>query len=179
MLLALAAALAVPAVGAAEADVRLRPLDAEGLRGLRQNDGRRVRLIHVWASWCGPCVVEMPDLVALHERFRGRAFEAVTVSADGPARRDQALEVLVQRRATTTNYIFSGGDTPDLVTALDREWSGGLPFTLLVAPGGRLLYRKQGSFDAEKLQALIEEWLAGQAVRAERPARSRTLRASR
>ena len=51
----------------------------------RNEGGKKLRLVNVWATWCGPCVIEFPDLVSLHRIYRGREFEVVTVNADDAA----------------------------------------------------------------------------------------------
>ena len=40
-----------------------------------RNDSKKLRLVNVWATWCGPCVIEFPDLVSLHRIYRGRDFD--------------------------------------------------------------------------------------------------------
>ena len=75
--------------------VALEPIDEAGVKAQAKNEGgKKLRLVNVWATWCGPCVIEFPDLVSLHRIYRGRDFEVVTVNADDPEKRDKALEFL-------------------------------------------------------------------------------------
>jgi thiol-disulfide isomerase/thioredoxin len=135
-------------------------IDEAGVRGLVQNDrGMKLRLINVWATWCGPCVIEFPDLVSLNRIYRGRDFEVVTVNADDPEKKDRALEFLKMQQASTQNYAFDKGDPYALIEAVDPKWQGALPHTILVAPGGEVLYRSESVFDMLALRRAIVGWL--------------------
>jgi peroxiredoxin len=139
----------------AEEEVTLTPTDAAGLKALAKNDSAKLRLINVWATWCGPCVIEFPDLVTVNRMYRGRGFEVVTVSSDPPEKRDAALAFLKEKQASTKNYVFETGDPYAMIEAVDAEWQGALPHTMLVAPGGKVIYRSQGAFEPLALRKAI------------------------
>ena len=140
--------------------VTLEPIDEAGVRVQAKNEGgKKLRLINVWATWCGPCVVEFPDLVKLHRIYRGRDFEVVTVNADEPDKRDKAVEFLKAQQASTRNYAFDEADPYALIEAVDARWQGPLPHTIVVAPGGEVIYRSEGAFETLKLRKAIVGWL--------------------
>ena len=141
--------------------VTLTPIDEAGVKKLAANDGERakLRLVNVWATWCGPCVAEMPELVTINRMYRGRAFELVTISTDEPVEEEAVLKLLKDKKVAATNYIFDSVDQDPLVAALDPEWQGPVPYTVLIAPGGKVLYRKNGAFDALKLKRAIVDYL--------------------
>jgi thiol-disulfide isomerase/thioredoxin len=144
----------------AQEPVLLEPIDEAGVRAQAANaGGKKLRLINVWATWCGPCVVEFPDLVSIHRIYRGREFEVVTVNADDPGKKDKALEFLKEQQASTRNHAFDKGDPYALIEALDAKWQGGLPHTIVVAPGGEVIYRSEGAFETLKLRKAIVGWL--------------------
>lgn len=135
--------------------VSLQTIDEAGIRTLVRNGSKKLRLINVWATWCGPCVVEFPELVATNRMYRGREFEFVTISADAPENKDQALAFLKKQQASSSNYIFSIDDKYKLVEAVDKEWPGALPYTILVEPGGKIIYRVQGELSPLELRKAI------------------------
>ena len=144
----------------AQEPVTLEPIDEAGVAAQARNaGGRKLRLINVWATWCGPCVIEFPDLVSLHRIYRGREFELVTVNADDAAKRERALEFLKTQQASARNYAFDEGDPYALIEAVDPKWQGALPHTILVAPGGEVIYRSEGAFEILKLRKAIVGWL--------------------
>ena len=144
----------------AQEPVALATIDEAGVRALSRNEhGKKLRLINVWATWCGPCVIEFPDIVSLNRIYRGREFEAVTVNADEAGKREKALEFLKSEQASTRNVAFDKGDPYALIEAADPKWQGALPHTILVAPGGEVIYRSEGAFDTLALRKAIVGWL--------------------
>ncbi len=135
--------------------VSLQVVDEAGIRAVVRNDSKKLRLINIWATWCGPCVVEFPELVTINRMYRGREFEFVTISADAPENKDQALAFLKKQQASSSNHIFSIDDKYKLVEAVDKEWAGALPYTILVEPGGKIIYRVQGELSPLELKKAI------------------------
>ncbi len=136
-------------------DVSIEAIDEKGIRALIRNDSKKLRLVNVWATWCGPCVVEFPELVTINRMYRGREFEMVTISADAPEKKDEALAFLKKQQASSKNYIFSAEDKYQLVESIDREWPGALPYTLVIQPGGKIIYRLQGELLPLELKKAI------------------------
>lgn len=143
-----------PLVWAKEA-VELEDIGEEALKKLLKNDSGKVRLVNVWATWCGPCVVEMPEFVNINRMYRNREFELVTISADKPDKKDKALGILKKMQASGKNYIWQSGDTYKLIEAIDPAWQGALPYTLLIAPGGKVVYRTQGAIEPLEMKKMI------------------------
>jgi peroxiredoxin len=139
----------------AELPVSINEISTEGIKELIQNKGQKLRLINVWATWCGPCTMEFPDFITIDRMYRGRDFEFVSVSADKPERKEKALLFLKGQEASNKNYIFSGINIYDLIEAVDPDWKGALPYSLLVEPGGKIVYRQQGTIDPLKLKKMI------------------------
>ena len=152
--------------------VLFEEISAEQVKKLVKNDTDKVRMINVWATWCGPCVAEFPDLIELNRRFEYRNFELITISIDSLKRKDKALKFLQSENAgmtrriqkglkkegrTANNYIFNGKNSEDLIEALDAKWQGPIPYTIILKPGGEVLYRHQGEIEPKAVrQALID-----------------------
>ena len=154
--------------------VELALIDAEGVAKLAKNDSNRLRLINVWATWCAPCVKEFPELVSLSRRVGNRDFEMVTISMDDPKQQSQVKRFLERHHASPParlkrllaaegrgplNYLYTGASTDAMVKALDPEWPGPLPHTLLVAPGGKVVWRHNGALDPEVLTRKVIDLL--------------------
>ena len=142
----------------AELPVTLEGIDIQGIKDLISNrSSGKLRLINIWATWCGPCVMEFPDLVIIDRMYRGRPFEFISISADKQARKADVLNFLQKQQASNKNYIFNNDDVYKLIEAVDPQWQGGLPFTLLIEPGGKILYKKQDTIDPAQMKKLIVE----------------------
>jgi peroxiredoxin len=140
--------------------VELAPLDAEVVKKLARNDSRKLRLVNVWATWCGPCVIELPELVTMNRMYRQRDFEAITISLDDPVKSaEKALETLKKAHLSATNFIYAGESKDKLVEALDPQWPGPIPYTVLIAPGGKVIYRKTGEMDPLEVKRAIVGYL--------------------
>jgi peroxiredoxin len=150
--------------------VSIERVDAAGVAALAKNDTGRLRVINLWATWCVPCVEEFPGLVSISRRFNVRDFDLITISVDDPKDEEKALRFLEKQHAAvppgakkavakegrrTNNYIYTGAGGDALAQALDPKWPGGYPYTVVIAPGGEILYRFGGELDTADLQAKL------------------------
>jgi thiol-disulfide isomerase/thioredoxin len=135
--------------------VTIENIDTSGIKELISNKSDKLRLINVWASWCGPCVQEFPDFVIIDRIYRSREFEFVSINADKLSRKDNVLKFLQKNEASNKNYIFNSDNNADLVEVVDHDWSGALPYTLLVEQGGNVIYRNQGPINMTEMRKLI------------------------
>jgi peroxiredoxin len=144
----------------AKEPVTLNAIDLEGVRKLVKNNGKKLRLINVWATWCGPCTQEFPDLVEINRMYRHREFEMVSISVDsGRNAKDRAQAFLKENHASFTNYLFSGTDIYALIEVVDPKWPGPIPYTLIVKPGGDVLYRHLGAIEPLEVKKVIVGYL--------------------
>jgi thiol-disulfide isomerase/thioredoxin len=152
--------------------VEVTTLDVAGVTALRKNGTKNLRLFNVWATWCVPCVAEFPELVKTARKFDMREFEFISISVDEPADSPKVKAFLEKRGAglsgrakaalkaegrPTNSYIFTGGELEDLMKVLDPTWPGPVPHTVLVAPGGEIIWRHNGPLDGDELRSKVVE----------------------
>jgi len=146
----------------AQEPVSIDMIDEAGIKNLLKNNSDKLRLINVWATWCGPCVTEFPDFITINRMYRDRDFEFISISADDPSAKEKVLKFLKGKEASNKNYLFSIDDKYKLIEAIDPKWQGALPYTILVEPGGKIVYGKQGPIHvAEMKKNIVENGLIG------------------
>ncbi len=139
----------------AKEPVNLESIDEAGVKDLLKNNSGKLRLINVWATWCGPCIVEFPEFITINRMYRGRDFEFISICLDDPAKKEKALKFLKEKQASGKNYIFDIDNKYTLIEAVDPKWQGALPYTVIVEPGGKIVYAKQDLIDPQKIKKLI------------------------
>ena len=125
------------------------------LTKLRENPTGKLLLVNFFATWCGPCVSEFPDLMATNRMYRGRGFAMTTVSSNEPEEKADVLKFLVKMHASTNNLLFATTDTYALQAAFDPAMGAGVPFTVLIAPNGDILFQQQGDLDMMEMRRAI------------------------
>lgn len=139
--------------------VQVEMASAADLKALRINPTKKTLLISFWATWCGSCIHEFPDFEDTFRMYGVRDLELVTVAANMPDEKNSVLHVLEKMHATSRNLLFSSDDTAALQAAFDPKWESAVPYTVLIAPDGKVLYRKQGSVDILELRRTILAFL--------------------
>ena len=141
----------------AKEPVALESIDEAGIKELVKNSSEKLRLINIWATWCGPCITEFPEFITINRMYRRRDFEFISLSADDPEKKEKVLRFLKEKQASGKNYQFNIDDKYKLIEAIDPKWQGALPYTILVEPGGKIIYGKQGRIDPSEMKKIIVE----------------------
>jgi thiol-disulfide isomerase/thioredoxin len=120
----------------------------------------KLLLVNFWATWCSPCLAEIPDLVKLEKQYRGRGFQIVGPAVDDP---DAVRSMIGQ---IGIDYPVLLGSPDELIGDMEKlgNKQGALPFSLLVNSQGLVVERQLGAFSKGELAALIEKNLPGTAA---------------
>ena len=135
--------------------VPLEMASADDLKKLRRNPQKKMLLVSFWATWCGSCIHEFPGIEDTYRMYSVRDLDLVTVSANMPDEKDSVIRVLQKMHATSRNLLFDSNETAALQTAFDPAWESAVPYTMVIAPDGKVLYQKQGSVDILQLRRII------------------------
>jgi peroxiredoxin len=135
--------------------VTVEMVSARSIRDLVKNDSGKVRLVYIWASWSGPSVKQLQEFVTMNRMYRRRDFELITISADSPKRKSRVLSSLKKQQVSCKNLLFDSEDVYELMAAVDSDLIGGIPYTLLIEPAGKVIYRKVGMIDPLEVKKAV------------------------
>lgn len=112
------------------------------------DDDKDVTLLVFWATWCQPCLMEVPSLIKLHEKYHGRNFRVVAVNVDDP----EGKKVRSIAREFGINYPILAGNEDVM-----RQFGGvvALPTSFLIGRDGRILQKLQGLMPEDHLESLV------------------------
>ena len=85
--------------------VNLEMIDEAGIKDLLKNNSDKLRLINVWATWCGPCMIEFPEFVDINRMYRGRDFEFISICLDDTSKYVKALNSCNQNKLEQKLFI--------------------------------------------------------------------------
>jgi peroxiredoxin len=135
--------------------VTVKLANADELKDLRKNASKKLLLVDFWATWCAPCLQEFPEFETMFRMYGHRPFDLVTVSINYPDERAGVLAALEKQHATQRNLMFGAPDIYSLMAAFDPKWDGAVPYTVLLGPGGEILFARNGPVDPLELRRLI------------------------
>jgi thiol-disulfide isomerase/thioredoxin len=123
--------------GVSAAEPALLQADPAAIRKAIAQAGGSAVLVNIWATWCGPCREEFPDILKIRRDLGSSGLKVILVSADFDDTRKDAEQFLRERGVDFPSYIKVGRDE-DLIQALAPQWSGALPTTLIYDGQGTL-----------------------------------------
>ena len=137
---------------------RVTQIDDAKIKQLLKPNGKPL-LVNFWATWCIPCREEFPDLVKIDAEYRGK-IDFFTVSLDFIEEKDTAVpNFLSEMKAEMPTYLLTSADENTLISSISKDWSGGLPLTILYNEKGEISYLRQGKVNHETLKGEIEKTL--------------------
>lgn len=112
-------------------------------------------VVNFWATWCPPCVEEMPELDGIYKAIGRNGIKMLGIAIDSPS----AVRAFQEQVNVTYPLVLGGFDGTELATALGNK-SGGLPYTVIIDPNGDVVWQKGGRIDAAKLLDAVERLTA-------------------
>ena len=111
-------------------------------------------VVNFWATWCPPCVEEMPELSAFYDKFRPKGVQLLGIAVDSPSNVREFLE----ERQFSYPLVVAGANGSELASRLGSRIDA-FPYTVLVAPNGQVVEQKMGRIYEEELIKWVEDYI--------------------
>ena len=118
-------------------------------------------IINFWATWCAPCVAELPEFDALKARYAGAPVKVLLVSLDFKEDYPMKLARFVERKRMTPEVVWMSDTDPNVfIPKIDNSWQGSIPATVIVAPGKQFKEFIEGSIKERQISKIVDRVLA-------------------
>ena len=135
---------------------RLTSVSSTQLAEVLADKTGKVLLVNFWASWCSPCLKEIPALVELAERYRDQGFELVPVSLDDPGDIEVIVVPFLNRWFPDfSSYTRLDFDMDTVVSVVDPVWNEILPTSYVIDHDGKVVEMLQGGKPMDEFTAAI------------------------
>lgn len=138
--------------------VKVLTYDYQGFEPLLHQSDDSVYVINFWATWCAPCVKELPYFEKLNSDYRTKKVKVLLVSLDMNKQVESSLLPFIKRKKLQSEVIhLHDPDADAWISKVDPSWSGALPATVIYTKGQRKFYER--SFTYEQLEAEVKQIL--------------------
>lgn len=139
-------------------NISLNIYDFDGLEPLLYKEDNKTYIINFWATWCKPCVEELPSFEKINQTYKGKNVEVILVSLDMPRMYKSHLIPFIQKKDLQSDIVIL--DDPkqnDWIPKVNAEWSGAIPATIIYNKNKRGFFEK--SFEYAELENTLQQFL--------------------
>ena len=138
----------------------VEPLSAAEFRQLLKQHQGKVVLVNLWATWCAPCLKELPELAKLQEQYRDKGLVVLAVSLDEPDLLDTQVKRLARDRAAgLATYLQTEPDSDKFVSVVDPAWAEIMPTNYLLDRTGKVHAKLTGGKSYAEFEAALKPLL--------------------
>lgn len=132
--------------------------DYDGLAPLINKEDDKIHVVNFWATWCAPCIKELPYFEQIGDTYKKDNVELLLVSLDFPRKYESKLVPFLEKHDLKSKVVaLNDVDQNRWIPAIDSTWSGALPATIIYKNGKRKFYEQ--SFTYEELETEIKEFI--------------------
>ncbi|WP_339888999.1 TlpA disulfide reductase family protein [uncultured Flavobacterium sp.] len=140
------------------ANYEVKSFDYEGLETYMSIENDTTYVYNFWATWCAPCIAELPSFIKLQETYKDKPFKLVLVSLDFSKSVEKSLLPFLEKKKMNVEVILlNDPDANSWIEKIDKDWSGAIPATLIVNKNERKFYEQ--SFEYEELEKEVKSFV--------------------
>ncbi len=137
-------------------DVELEVFDYDGLENFLSSKTEKIYVVNFWATWCKPCIKELPYFEAINETYDD--VEVILVSLDFPSKYESQLKpYIVEHQLKSQVVALNDVDANTWIPKVDKDWTGAIPATVIFSQNKRQFYER--SFNYDELESEIKQFL--------------------
>lgn len=122
-------------------------VDYSGLEPILNRTDDKTYVVNFWATWCKPCIKELPYFEYLGQEYKNKNVEVVLVSLDFPEQKDKRLISYVNRKKLQSELIhFDDFNEQEWIPKIGKDWSGAIPATLIYNNSKRKFYEQSFTY---------------------------------
>ncbi len=141
-----------------EKNISVPTYNYKQLKPFLEKEDEKTYVINFWATWCAPCVKELPYFEKINKQYSNKNVEVLLVSLDFPKQVEKKLIPFIQRKKIASKVVhFDDVNENYWIQAIDKSWSGALPATIIYNKNKRKFYEQ--SFDYETLENELKTFL--------------------
>lgn len=138
----------------------VEPLNAAEFRQLLAQHQGKVILVNLWATWCAPCLKELPELAKLQQQYREKGLVVLAISLDEPELLDTQVKRLARERAAgLATYLQIEPSTDKFVSVVDKAWAEIMPTNYLLDRTGKVQAKLTGGKSYAEFEAALKPLL--------------------
>lgn len=139
-------------------DGKVEVLNFNQLEPLLNQKNDTIYLVNFWATWCAPCVAELPAIKSVEDKYRNQKFKVLLVSLDMPGQvKSRLIPFLLSRKITSKVVLLDDPRQNVWIDKVDPNWSGELPFTVIYGKSFRESHSQ--TFDFKTLDLIVKQKL--------------------
>jgi thiol-disulfide isomerase/thioredoxin len=132
--------------------------DYDGLEPLINRSDDKLHVVNFWATWCAPCIKELPYFEELQENYKAQNVELLLVRLDFPRQYQSKLVPFLEKRQIKSEVVaLDDVDMNRWIPKIDSTWSGAIPATIIYSKTKRKFYEQ--SFTYEELEHELQQFL--------------------
>lgn len=138
--------------------IKLKSFNFDGLQPYLNQKNDTVYVINFWATWCVPCVKELPHFEKLNQKYKGGKFKMILVSLDFPKMAESRVIPFIKNKKLQAEVVLlNDPDANSWIEKVAQEWSGAIPATVIYRNGRRKFYEQ--SFTEATLETEIKSFI--------------------